>query len=118
MRRSQSLLSIAFAATLVSGCLGSVGTPEPQTQTPTGGSGATAGGSGSAGGGGGGKGAGGGGGTKSTCAHSECTSGKKLSATCDACVTATCSLDSYCCSSTWDSVCISEAELACGLSCD
>ncbi|HEX4457652.1 MAG TPA: S53 family peptidase [Polyangia bacterium] len=81
-------------------------------------SGGTGGGSGSAGGGGGGKGAGGGGGTKSTCAHSECTSGKKLSATCDACVTATCSLDSYCCSSTWDSVCISEAELACGLSCD
>jgi plastocyanin len=61
MRRSQSLLSIAFAATLVSGCLGSVGTPEPQTQTPTGGSGATAGGSGTAGGGGATSSAGGGG---------------------------------------------------------
>ena len=72
MRRSQSLLSIAFAATLVSGCLGSVGTPEPQTQTPTGGSGATAGGSGSAGGsassagGGGTVAAAGGGGTTSS----------------------------------------------------
>lgn len=64
MRRSQYILSAVFAATMMSGCLGSVGTPgEPQMTTP--GNGATAGGGGSAaaGGGGGSVGAAGGGGS-------------------------------------------------------
>ncbi len=60
MRRSPYMLSVAFAATLVSGCLGSVGTPEPQTQTPTTGNGASAGGGGSAAAGSGGSAGGGG----------------------------------------------------------
>jgi plastocyanin len=62
MRRSQYILSLAFAATMVSGCLGSVGTPgEPQMTT-----GATAGGGGSAAAGGGGSGATAGGGGTAT----------------------------------------------------
>ena len=72
MRRRQSILSIAFAASMLSGCLGSFGTPGEPTGTGTGtgtGSGSGTGtgtgtgtGSGDTGGGGGGGTAGGGGG--------------------------------------------------------
>jgi len=53
-----------------------------------------------------------------TCAHSECTSGAKLAKTCDACVTKICTADSFCCSSTWDSICVSEVGSICGQTCN
>jgi hypothetical protein len=51
----------------------------------------------------------------STCAHDECTTGGKLTSGCSACVTAVCSHDSACCSSTfgWDSLCVSEVNQYC-----
>ena len=69
MRRSQ-ILSLAFAATMMSGCLGSAPSGEPQNQTPgqsgdTGGNGG-GGGSTAAAGGGGSTAAGGGGGSSAT----------------------------------------------------
>ncbi|TPX69491.1 hypothetical protein CcCBS67573_g06873, partial [Chytriomyces confervae] len=42
----------------------------------------------------------------STCAHSICTSGGKLSSTCDSCVAQICAADSYCCTTSWDSICV------------
>ncbi len=64
-------------------------------------------GGGSAGGSGGGS-AGGSGGD--TCKHSECVTGKKLTDGCDACVTAVCDNDPFCCDGKWDAQCVSEAE--------
>lgn len=42
-----------------------------------------------------------------TCAHDECTSGGALTSGCSACVTAVCSHDTYCCTTKWDTTCIS-----------
>ena len=113
----------SYLCTARAGYDGPTGNGTPNASALAGKSSGSGGGGGTGGGGGGGsaggKGSGGsGGGGKSTCAHSECTSGKKLTASCDDCVSTTCSLDSYCCANTWDSVCISEAELVCGLSCE
>nr|HEX4314137.1 S53 family peptidase [Kofleriaceae bacterium] len=66
------------------------------------------------GGGGGGSGSGGG----STCSHSICSQGKKLTKTCDSCAADICSEDSYCCSTKWDSQCVSEVGSICGESCN
>jgi hypothetical protein len=52
-----------------------------------------------------------------TCAHDKCKTGKKLSASCDPCVMQICDADSYCCSSKWDSTCVSEVADVCGESC-
>ena len=51
----------------------------------------------------------------STCAHDECTTGSKLTSGCSACVTAVCSNDPACCSSTfgWDSLCVKEVNTYC-----
>ena len=50
-----------------------------------------------------------------SCAHSPCTTGSALSASCDAndegIVLIVCIYDSTCCSSTWDSTCVSWASL-------
>jgi hypothetical protein len=67
--------------------------------------------------GGGGGGSGGGTGTGGSCAHSECTSGSQLAISCDSCVTQICGVDSFCCSTTWDSTCVSEVTSICGGSC-
>jgi hypothetical protein len=56
-----------------------------------------------------------GGGT--ACAHSICTTGAALSSTCDACATKVCAADSFCCSSSWDSVCVGEVGSVCGQTC-
>jgi len=53
-----------------------------------------------------------------TCTHSECTTGTKLVKTCDACVTKICTADAFCCSTTWDSICVSEVGSICGQTCN
>jgi hypothetical protein len=52
-----------------------------------------------------------------TCAHSDCTSGTKLTSGCDPCVTKICAADPYCCNTKWDSVCVGEVSSVCGASC-
>jgi subtilisin-like proprotein convertase family protein len=52
-----------------------------------------------------------------TCAHSECTTGVKLTSGCDACVTSICASDSFCCATRWDSVCVGEVSSICGATC-
>ncbi len=57
-------------------------------------------------------------GTGSTCSHSICTAGKKLTKTCDTCAGDICAEDSYCCTTKWDSQCVSEVSSICGESCN
>ncbi|KAJ3065568.1 hypothetical protein HDU99_004133, partial [Rhizoclosmatium hyalinum] len=53
----------------------------------------------------------------STCAHDKCVSGVKLTSGCDACVTQIIAKDSYCGSTSWDSVCVGEVKSVCGITC-
>jgi hypothetical protein len=53
----------------------------------------------------------------SSCAHDICTSGKKLTKTCDPCVTKICAADSFCCNSSWDATCVDEVTDICGETC-
>lgn len=73
---------------------------------------------GGGGGGGGGSGSGSGSGGGSTCSHSICSSGTKLTSGCDACAANICSQDSYCCTTKWDSQCVSEVSSICNESCN
>ena len=52
-----------------------------------------------------------------TCAHDECKVGTNLTSGCDACVTSICAVDSYCCSTAWDRLCVNEVGSVCGKSC-
>lgn len=52
--------------------------------------------------------------TPTACAHSVCTSGVKLVSTCDSCATKVCAADSFCCTGSWDSTCVSEVPSICG----
>ncbi|HKA89227.1 MAG TPA: hypothetical protein VKE22_16285, partial [Haliangiales bacterium] len=52
-----------------------------------------------------------------TCAHPKCSTGARLSPSCDPCVATICSLDSYCCSVAWDSICVAEVSVICGETC-
>jgi hypothetical protein len=61
---------------------------------------------------------GGGGGGGTTCAHSICTSGVKLTGTCDSCAGDICSEDSFCCNVKWDAQCVSEVSSICNKSCN
>ncbi len=61
---------------------------------------------------------GGGGGGGSTCTHAICSTGTKLKSGCDTCATDICSQDSYCCTTKWDSQCVSEVSSICGESCN
>ncbi len=54
----------------------------------------------------------------STCAHAICSTGSKLATSCDACVSQICGMDSYCCSSSWDSTCVAEVGTICGETCN
>lgn len=54
----------------------------------------------------------------STCSHAICTTGKKLTPTCDTCAGDVCSQDSYCCNTKWDAQCVSEVGSICGESCN
>ncbi len=59
----------------------------------------------------------GGGGGGGSCAHDKCTSGSALTSGCDSCVTSICAADSYCCTTSWDSICVGEVSSVCGLTC-
>jgi hypothetical protein len=50
----------------------------------------------------------GGGGGGGTCSHSECTSGTALPSSCSACTAAVCAEDPFCCTTSWDSICVGE----------
>ncbi len=52
-----------------------------------------------------------------SCTHSECASGAKLVASCSACATKVCGMDSYCCNVAWDGICVNEAKANCGTTC-
>ncbi|ORY31555.1 hypothetical protein BCR33DRAFT_771803, partial [Rhizoclosmatium globosum] len=52
-----------------------------------------------------------------TCAHSKCVSGVALRSSCDACVGKIIAQDSYCGSTSWDSVCVGEVKSICGITC-
>ena len=43
--------------------------------------------------------------------------GTPLMTTCDLCVQVICSADPYCCSTSWDNMCVSQVTTVCGLSC-
>jgi len=53
----------------------------------------------------------------SSCAHPVCSTGSALTASCSSCAAAVCSHDSYCCTTAWDSICVSEVPTYCGMSC-
>ena len=52
-----------------------------------------------------------------TCTHDECTVGAKLDPTCTECVATICACDPYCCTTSWDAICIVEAQAICNLPC-
>jgi hypothetical protein len=53
----------------------------------------------------------------STCSHNECIVGKKLDPGCSACAGEICANDSFCCDVTWDSTCVGDVLLYCGIKC-
>jgi hypothetical protein len=59
-----------------------------------------------------------------SCSHTLCTEGPPLTPGCDSppaatsCVDAICAVDSYCCSTFWDSICIGEVVSVCNMNCD
>ncbi len=72
---------------------------------------------GQTGGHGGAQSTGGQGGAGTNCAHSTCTVGGPLDASCDSCATAVCSAEADCCSSAWDYECIEVVNSECGIDC-
>ncbi|APR74861.1 Hypothetical protein A7982_00207 [Minicystis rosea] len=56
-------------------------------------------------------------GTGGTCSHDICSSGTKLTSTCDPCAQAICAQDAYCCSTSWDTQCMGEVASICGKTC-
>jgi hypothetical protein len=48
------------------------------------------------------------------CAHDKCTPGVALATSCDACVAGICSVDPFCCTGFFDSVCVNEVRTYCG----
>ncbi len=61
--------------------------------------------------------------SQGTCSHPLCGTGAVLTAGCDApplsssCVADVCAVDSYCCTTAWDSVCVDEVATVCTLGC-
>ena len=51
------------------------------------------------------------------CAHTFCALGGPLNKACDQCVDKVCFFNPYCCMTTWDANCISEAEFWCNKTC-
>jgi hypothetical protein len=49
------------------------------------------------------------------CGHSLCEVGAAVSATCDSCAVNICAADSFCCTSAWDGICVSEVASICHL---
>ena len=60
----------------------------------------------------------GGGGGGDSCAHDLCSTGAALAASCDSCAATVCEADSFCCASSWDDTCVSQAASLCGLTCE
>jgi Zn-dependent metalloprotease len=54
------------------------------------------------------------GGGGSTCSHSTCVTGVALVSGCNSCATTVCAADPYCCTTYWDSVCVSETSACAG----
>ncbi len=52
---------------------------------------------------------------ETTCGHSICETGAAVSATCDTCVVNICDRDPFCCTNSWDGICVSEVSTICGL---
>jgi hypothetical protein len=52
------------------------------------------------------------------CTHDECLVGEALEDGCNDCVATVCACDSYCCSTSWDTFCIHEAQELCGKTCN
>lgn len=50
----------------------------------------------------------------SACAHQELVTGAALPASCSSCATTVCASDPFCCNSSWDATCVSEAVEWCG----
>lgn len=50
-----------------------------------------------------------------TCAHSLCTTGGPIDPTCSTCAAKVCAYDDFCCTVEWDSLCVKEAKITCGL---
>ena len=55
--------------------------------------------------------------TAPACGHSECTPGAALAASCHSCAASICDADPFCCTSAWDSVCVSEVGSLCAMNC-
>jgi hypothetical protein len=57
-----------------------------------------------------------------TCGHSLCDAGASLVNSCDStkadCVSSVCAVDSFCCNTGWDSICVDEVASVCGNNCD
>ncbi|TPX77971.1 hypothetical protein CcCBS67573_g00726 [Chytriomyces confervae] len=53
----------------------------------------------------------------STCPHSVCSTGRKLTSTCSPCAKKVCAVDSYCCNFWWDGFCVAQAEYICKRTC-
>ena len=51
------------------------------------------------------------------CAHLVCVQGTALTSGCDPCVTTICAVDPFCCSNSWDGICVGEVSSECGLTC-
>ena len=49
-----------------------------------------------------------------SCAHDKCTVGVALDPTCDADVAALCTVDPFCCTGSWDSICVEEVRTVLG----
>jgi hypothetical protein len=56
-------------------------------------------------------------GSADSCAHPECAQGDALDATCSECAAALCAADPYCCSTSWDSLCVTEVAMYCANGC-
>jgi hypothetical protein len=97
------------------------GTPNGSVLASIGDGGGSSGGTPPGGGNGGGGSGGSGGGDPAPgtgqCAHPVCATGGALTSGCDACATAICAQDDYCCTTAWDSTCVSEAASICNLRC-
>ena len=52
------------------------------------------------------------------CAHDVCVTGVALDSACSECVALVCGSDSWCCTFSWDSICVDEAQDWCGVVCD
>lgn len=53
-----------------------------------------------------------------SCSHDVCDTGVALVDGCNPCVTQVCAADSYCCTTSWDSMCVDEVTSICGLPCN